>query len=77
MSRFWVYSNPARKRVLIHRQECPACEGGKPYLLNGRPERACAWEPAESYKEARGIAEAMTTAAHGLRVTACAICAPG
>ena len=79
MSKFWVYCNPRRGRLLIHRSECPACEGNKPFLLEGvaaHPAQKGAWEAADTYKAALSIAEAMASLAPGLALKPCVICEP-
>ena len=79
MSRFWVYFNPLRGRLLIHTSGCPACEGDKPFLLEGvaaRPGPA-RWEPAESYRAAAEIAGALASSGRGLVAKDCVICDPG
>jgi hypothetical protein len=79
MSSFWVYSNPRRGRLLIHRNSCPACEGDKPFVLQaaaGQRARG-AWEAADSYDDALQIAAAFSAGSAALTVTPCAICEPG
>ena len=78
MSRFWVYCNPLRGRLLIHTSDCPACEGNKPFLLEGvvpHPSPG-SWEPADSYRAAAEVAGALASAGRGLVAKDCVICDP-
>jgi hypothetical protein len=76
MDCFWVYANPARGRVLIHRAACPACEGNKPYVLERSAQPGYSWTGAGDYQEASEVAAAVLAGRPGIHVVDCVICEP-
>jgi hypothetical protein len=62
MAKFHVYWNAVVRKIKIHRSECGACKGGKG-MHEGKIGEARGitdvWEHAETYRDARAIAESL------------------